>query len=58
MAKKNNKVPEKMCETCEHFIPIGEGDHLCVFSMPIAVMEDYTPTDEYYWCNGKHWEEM
>ena len=47
-----------MCETCVNFIPIGEGDHICDASAPVMVLEDYTPTDKYYWCKGEHWEEM
>ncbi|HJB83081.1 MAG TPA: hypothetical protein H9711_08025 [Candidatus Mediterraneibacter intestinavium] len=58
MAKKNHKQCDRMCETCVNFIPIGKGDHICDASAPVMVLEDYTPTDKYYWCKGEHWEEM
>lgn len=58
MAKKNDKPSEQMCETCANCLPIGEGDHICDVSIPVMVIESYAPTDDYYCCGGKHWEEM
>ncbi|MCI9626494.1 MAG: hypothetical protein HFI90_06900 [Clostridia bacterium] len=54
--KKKNIVP--MCENCENFIPIGEGDHICIAGMPIIVVEEYTPTEDYFWCKGKRFEAL
>lgn len=55
MAKEN--TTNKMCETCMNLLPIGEGDHLCDASDLVLVIEGYSPTDDYYWCCGKNWEE-
>lgn len=57
MAKKNDNTLNKMCETCMNFLPIGGGDHICDAGAPVMVMEAYAPTDDYYWCCGKEWEE-
>lgn len=55
MAKEN--TTNKQCETCMNLLPIGEGDHLCDANDLVLVMEDYSPTDDYYWCCGRNWEE-
>lgn len=49
----------KCCENCENFIPIGEGTFICVEcgNKPTIVVDDYSPTEEYYKCNGKKWSE-
>lgn len=57
MAKKNVKPSEQMCETCMNCLPIGEGDHICDIGAPVLVLEGYIPTDKYFICGGKHWEE-
>lgn len=56
MAKKKCK-PANSCEACMNLIPIGEGDHLCGEDYTKMVLEEYAPTDDYYWCCGKLWEE-
>lgn len=53
--KKKKKVC-KCCETCEHFLPIGEGDHICEHNL-LIVVSDYTPTEDYFRCGGSRWEE-
>lgn len=40
------------CHNCEHCIYIGEGDYICDENNEI-VIEDWMPTDDYFWCNGK-----
>lgn len=48
---------DRTCETCDHCVPVGEGDHICLAeSEPTLVLENYTPTDEYIACKGKSWE--
>ena len=48
----------KCCENCENLITIGEGDHICIEgTYPRMVLSYYVPTDEYYWCGGRKWEE-
>lgn len=52
----NNAI--KSCYECTHFTAIGEGDHLCIAKAePKMVIEDYIPTDEFFWCKGKCFEE-
>lgn len=46
------------CEECQHFIPIGEGDHICEEKeIPLMVLMDYEPTTEYLWCGGTRFVE-
>lgn len=45
----------KCCETCVNFTPIGEGDHICIADEPVLILDDYTPTENYFYCGGsKH----
>lgn len=48
------KQTEKTCYNCSCCIPIGEGDHACEKALEKIIIEDYTPTDDYFWCNGKY----
>ena len=43
------------CSTCENAIPIGGGDHVCeeCGGIPVVVLSDYAPTDQYLACKGK-----
>lgn len=47
-----------MCENCENFVPIGEGDHICTAGAPIIVVDEYAPTEDYFWCEGKEFEAL
>lgn len=51
MSKKKRKkaVVKKDCLSCEHCIPIGEGDHWCDETQEI-VIEDYIPNENYRCC--------
>lgn len=42
------------CEYCEHFTPIGEGDHICDEDPTKMPVSDYAPTEDYFWCKGAH----
>lgn len=53
---KKKKNVNKCCETCQHFLPIGEGDHICEESLSMVVSE-YEPTEEYFCCGGGKWVE-
>ena len=65
MKKKRPKPQQdrryKCCETCGNMQPIGEGDHICDAccsrdGSPCAlILEDYTPADDYFICQGKSW---
>ena len=52
MKKKN-----KCCENCGELIPCGEGDHICGAGDAKLVLVDYAPAEDYFWCEGKCWEE-
>ena len=52
---KNDDIP-KICSTCGNCIYIGEGDFICNVEEPILVMEDFTPNDNYDYCNECDWE--
>lgn len=41
--------------TCANCIYIGEGDYICDSNM-VTVMEDFTPNDNYNYCNECDWE--
>lgn len=43
------------CETCEHCIYVGEGDSICD-EFGCLIKEDFSPTDDYFCCNGKNFE--
>ena len=45
----------KTCETCDNKIILTEGGIVCELNYEIVV-DEYTPTDKYLWCNGKMYE--
>ena len=49
---KKNKTNKILCENCENFVPIGEGDHVCTAGVPVIVVEEYAPSEDYFWCHG------
>lgn len=50
-AKKKNKGlgVNKCCEVCNNCI-VETGDYICNQK---KVIEQYMPTNNYYWCNGE-----
>lgn len=47
---------KRICDpaVCDHCIYLGEGDFVCMKqSEPILVVDEWTPTDEYLWCQRK-----
>lgn len=47
----------KCCHTCANCLPIGKGDHICANYVPEPlVLDDYEPTDDYYYCDGDAYE--
>lgn len=44
------------CETCEHLIACGEGDHICEEGDKKAPIIDYAPSDDYLWCSGRKYK--
>lgn len=43
------------CETCAYCIYVGEGDFICD-EFGWLIKEDFSPTDDYFCCNGKNFE--
>lgn len=39
-------------DVCDHCIYIGEGDSICDIEDPKIVLDDWEPTDDYFWCGG------
>nr|DAZ13268.1 MAG TPA: hypothetical protein [Caudoviricetes sp.] len=57
MKKKDTNKNYHRCETCDHCIPIGEGDHICdETGIPVFVIEDYEPGAKYLWCGGRRYQ--
>lgn len=46
----------KCCENCDNCVPIGEGDHVCIAGEPVLILDDYEPTEDYYYCAGQAYE--
>lgn len=46
----------KSCMTCTNCIPIGEGDHICDMTNDLVLVE-YEPSEDYFSCGGKYYEE-
>lgn len=61
---KKIKIPNenKICINCDNCIYIGDGDYICDSmydtekNTPILIMEEHTPNDNYWCCNGTEWE--
>lgn len=58
--RKKNRKPLTQninCLNCNHCIYIGEGDHICDMTNDI-VTDDWQPTEDFYQCKGKDFEEI
>lgn len=53
---KKQKIGD--CFNCNHCVYYGEGDSYCDYDVPIFVLDDWSPSNDFMWCNGKHWEEQ
>ena len=57
MSKKSNKEDSvKCCFECDHCLYIGEGDHICDVNNEV-ITSDWEPTEKFYCCGGKEFEE-
>lgn len=57
MKKKDTNKNYHRCETCNHCIPVGEGNHICdETGIPVFVIEDYEPGAKYLWCDGRRYQ--
>lgn len=55
---KRKKKKNCMCENCENAVYLGEGGFVCYENdLPIVVIEDFAPTEDYLACGGKHFED-
>lgn len=45
----------KDCYSCDNCVYIGEGDHMCDVNN-MLVLDDFMPTDNYFWCDGDEFE--
>lgn len=60
---QRRKKKNACCETCSNLIAIGEGDHICYEieaddgTPAIMPISDYEPTEEYFKCRGRKYEE-
>lgn len=45
------KEKKKDCFECEECLYIGEGDFACMKDIPVIVMEEYFPTEEFNYCS-------
>lgn len=50
------KKRKKCCEECTSCVYLEQGDHICTYGEPVLIIEDFFPTDEYYYCNGEYYE--
>ena len=55
MAKKRKKIT-RVCNNCENCTYIGEGDSICILEEPVLILEDWTPTSDFYYCGGSGYE--
>lgn len=44
------------CELCDNGIELPEGGILCDINNTLVV-DDYMSTEDYFWCNDKHFKE-
>ena len=56
MDKRNHNSIIKNCHCCDHCVYIGEGGYMCDISNDI-VIEDWEPTEDFYICDGKEFEQ-
>ena len=54
---------QKTCDMCINCIYVEQGDMYCDLTVDAKnydvkfVYDNYNPTEDYMWCNGKHFEE-
>lgn len=55
MQRKSKKITGD-CFNCENCMYHSEGDSFCDVNNEF-VLEDWIPTENFRWCDGKHWSE-
>ena len=54
---------QKTCDMCMNCMYVEHGDMYCDLTVDVKkkkvkwVYDNYNPTENYMWCNGKHFEE-
>lgn len=53
------KNTQRTCETCSNVVYCGEGSYFCMESKEGTkhVIDDWGPTEDYFWCSGRKYEE-
>ena len=51
-----NKKKIKICETCANKTMLTKGGIMCDLNDEVVV-DNYSPTDKYLWCNERMYEE-
>ena len=46
----------KDCTSCINCQYICEGDFICDVGEPVLIMDEFTPTEFYFHCNGEDYE--
>lgn len=57
--RKSMKNVQRACETCSNVVYCGEGSYFCMESKEGTkhVIDDWGPTEDYFWCSGRKYEE-
>ena len=58
--RKKNRKPLTQninCYNCNNCTYIGEGDHFCDMTNDVVISE-WEPTEDFYQCDGKDFEEI
>ena len=45
------------CFNCNNCTYVGDGDHICDMTLDLVIVE-WEPTEDFYICNGKDFEEI
>lgn len=55
--QRKTKKPIGDCFNCTNCQYHSEGDSYCDYEEPIFVLKDWVPTEDFMYCDGKHWTE-
>ena len=56
--RKKHDMELHNCFNCGHCIYIGEGGYICGMSNEVIIDEFIMPTEEFYQCDGKDYQEL
>ena len=52
--QRKQKIKEGDCFNCSHCQYHSEGDSYCDINFEF-VLDDWSPSDDFMWCDGKQW---